>query len=187
MLWTTMIMAAAAAAQMPMDHASMDHSSMPQAPAAADALQPKEPGQSAYAALGEAVRILLADPATDWSKVDVDQLRQHLVDMDDVTLRSTVVATRLPNGARFHVSGPGEVAHAIQRMTSSHFSQPDVGAGWVFASAKSTDGADITVTSSDPAQAQKIAALGFYGILTMGAHHQPHHLMMARGAMRHGS
>ena len=187
MIWTLATALAAAAAQMPADHAQMDHMAMQQAaPAATDAsLDPREPGQAAYAALGEAVRILIADPSTDWSKVDVDALRRHLVDMDNVTMRSAVTTTRLANGARFHVTGSPEIAGSIQRMTTSHFAEPDVGSGWSFRTEKQPDGADITVTSADPVQAQKIAALGFYGILTMGQHHQPHHLMMARGGMKH--
>jgi hypothetical protein len=177
---------AAVAAQATMDHNQMDHAAMPAAQASSTVVpEPHEPGQSAYAALGEAVRILLADPATDWSKVDVDRLRQHLVDMDAVTLRSSVTTTRLPNGARFVVTGTPDVAAGIKRMVGSHFAQPDVGNGWTFNATPRDDGAVITVTSANPAQAARIAGLGFYGILTMGEHHQPHHLMMARGAMKH--
>ena len=167
-----------ASAQPPMDHGTMQHATAPN-------IDPKEPGQSAYAALGEAVRIIVADPATDWSKVDVDRLRTHLVDMDNVTIRSRVATTRLANGARFIVTGDADVAQSIQRMTASHFAQPDVASGWMITSEPRADGAVVTVTGADAGQAAKIAALGFYGILTMGAHHQPHHLMMARGGMKH--
>ena len=44
------------------------------------------------------------------------------------------------------------------------------------------DGAIVTVTSDNPDAARKIAGLGFYGILTMGAHHQ-RTTMMARTRM----
>ena len=183
-------LAAALAAQSPaMDHTQMDHAAMQraEAPAAAMAtdLDPKEPGQSAYAAMGEAVQILLADPNTDWSKVDVDTLRRHLVDMDNVTMRAAVATTRIANGARFIVTGEPSVAQSIQRMTKSHFAEPDVGSGWTMKAESRSGGATVTVTAADPAQAAKIAGLGFFGILTMGAHHQPHHLMMARGGMKH--
>ena len=180
----TILAMAVATAQPAVDHAQMDHSAMV-APAASAVAEPKEPGQSAYAAIGEIVRILVADPATDWSKVDVDALRRHLVDMDAVTLRSAVATTRLANGARFVVTGAPDTAAAIKRMVTSHFSQPDVGTGWKFAASPRPDGAVIEVTAADPANAQRIAALGFYGILSMGDHHQPHHLMMARGGMKH--
>jgi hypothetical protein len=167
-----------------MDHTQMDHAAMQPAAATSAAsavnLDPKEPGQSAYAAMGEAVRILMADPNTDWSKVDVDTLRRHLVDMDNVTMRAAVATIHIPNGARFIVTGDANVAQSIERMTKSHFAEPDVGSGWTMKTESRADGAAVTVTSADPAQAAKIAGLGFFGILTMGAHHQPHHLMMAR-------
>jgi hypothetical protein len=43
----------------------------------------------------------------------------------------------------------------------------------------------LVVTSSDPYEAVKLKALGFMGIMVQGAHHQPHHLMMARGEFAH--
>ena len=49
-------------------------------------------GQGAFAAIQEVVEILAADPKTDWSKVNIDALRQHLVDMDNVTLSANMVA-----------------------------------------------------------------------------------------------
>jgi hypothetical protein len=115
----------------------------------------------------------------------VQALRDHLVDMDNVTLRASVVATRLSNGASFRVSGEGPVVGSIQRMTRSHFAQPDFGKPWTMTVQPTVSGADVTVVSSNASDAAEIAGVGFFGILTMGAHHQPHHLMMARGAMRH--
>jgi len=41
------------------------------------------PGQDAFGAIQEIVQILDADPKTDWSKVDLEALRQHLIDMDE--------------------------------------------------------------------------------------------------------
>ena len=38
-----------------------------------------EPGPGAFAALSEAVATLAADPDTDWSRVDVAGLREHLL------------------------------------------------------------------------------------------------------------
>jgi hypothetical protein len=48
---------------------------------------PRMPGQDAFGAMAEVVRILEADAATDWSKVDMERLRQHLIDMNEVVLR----------------------------------------------------------------------------------------------------
>jgi len=49
---------------------------------------PSLPGQDAFGAIAEVVRFLEADPETDWSAVDLERLRQHLIDMNEVVLRS---------------------------------------------------------------------------------------------------
>jgi hypothetical protein len=54
----------------------------------AGANTPTMPGEDAFGAIQEIVRILDADPNTDWSKVDLEVLRQHLIDMNEVTLRA---------------------------------------------------------------------------------------------------
>jgi len=173
-----------AAVDQPMDHAMMDHGAAVAADGQAMA-GPREPGQSAYAALGEAVRIMVADPQTDWARANVDALRNHLVDMDNVTLRAAATSERLPNGAIFHVTGDGPIVGSIQRMTRSHFAESDFGKGWKMTAEPTATGADVTVISPNAADAAEINGLGFFGILTLGSHHQPHHLMMARGGMRH--
>ncbi len=52
---------------------------------------PTMPGQDAFGAIQEIVRILEADPKTDWSKVNLEALRQHLIDMSEVTLKADAV------------------------------------------------------------------------------------------------
>src|SRR6476661_11054649 len=47
-------------------------------------------GQAAFAAIAEATAALDANPRTDWGKANIDALRQHLVDMDNVTVRADV-------------------------------------------------------------------------------------------------
>jgi hypothetical protein len=45
-------------------------------------------------------------------------------------------------------------------------------------------GVRLTVTARDAEDAKAVArvrGLGFIGLLTLGGHHQPHHLAMARG------
>jgi hypothetical protein len=49
---------------------------------------PTMPGQDVFGAVQEVVGILDADPKTDWSKVDLEALRQHLIDMNEVTLKA---------------------------------------------------------------------------------------------------
>src|SRR4051812_7008429 len=55
---------------------------------------PQSAGQDAFGAIQEIVLMLEADPKTDWSKVDLEALRQHLIDMNEVVLRA--VATPKP-------------------------------------------------------------------------------------------
>ena len=145
----------------------------------------REGGQSAFAAISEVVALLDADPKTDWSKVNVDALRDHLLDMDNVTLRSRVRTTLLPLGARFDISGEGPVRDSIRRMVSSHAAMAGESPGEHVEVAKSAEGAILTVTADTPAQAQRIRALGFFGVMTEGVHHQLHHVMMAKGEMHH--
>jgi hypothetical protein len=60
---------------------------------------PTAPGEAAFGAISEVVRLLKADPNTDWSKVHIEGLRQHLIDMDDVVMRAVVAQRDIPGGA----------------------------------------------------------------------------------------
>ena len=55
---------------------------------------------------------------------------------------------------------------------------------WHFA-AKDTDGGSIFEVRVPPQDMAKLKALGFIGTLTLGMHHQEHHLMIARGEHPH--
>lgn len=70
---------------------------------------PMQPGQAAFATIQEIVQILEADPRTDWAKVDIDALRQHLIDMNNVTLKASVQSAPVPGGIRFTAIGTGDV------------------------------------------------------------------------------
>ena len=59
------------------------------------------------------------------------------------------------------------------------------GLGWNAATEEVADGVKLVVTSADAAQSHQRNALGFMGIMVQGRHHQPHHLMVAKGE-RHG-
>lgn len=144
-----------------------------------------ETGQSAFAAIAEVTARLEADPATDWSRINVGALRDHLVDMDNVTLRSDVVATPVPGGARFQVtSADPRVQASIGRMVRMHAAM--VGdSGETAAVADIGNGVALTVKGPDRRTEARIRALGFYGSLTEGVHHQRHHLAIARGEMHH--
>lgn len=160
--------------------AGMDHS----AHMAAQQM-PTEAGQAAFAAIHEIVGMLVADPQTDWSKVNIEALRQHLIDMDNVTMRADVAAEDVPGGARFRVSGQGGVVGAIRRMTLAHAAMMQGAGGWTYAARELPGGAELVVTAKDPADAVKIRALGYIGLMALGSHHQKHHLMIAKGENPH--
>jgi hypothetical protein len=146
--------------------------------------KPTEPGQASFAAIQEIVQILEADPKTDWSKVDVEALRQHLIDMNNVTMAVQVKGETIDGGMRFIVTGEGAVRESIRRMTSAHAATMDGAGGWHF-TAKETEGGSIFEVRVPAADTAKLKGLGFVGVMTRGMHHQEHHLMIARGEHPH--
>jgi hypothetical protein len=68
---------------------------------------PTMPGQDAFGAIQEIVLILEEDPTTDWSKVNVGALREHLIDMNEVTLHAATRERMLANGIEISVIGGG--------------------------------------------------------------------------------
>ncbi len=146
---------------------------------------PQEPGQSAFAAIQEVVALLVADPATDWSKVDISALRAHLIDMNNVTLHAKVEAAPVDNGYRFTLTGTGDVRDSIQRMVTAHAATMNGVGGFTYAAEEIPDGAVLTVTVADPVDLEKLQALGFIGVMSLGAHHQAHHLAIASGMSPH--
>jgi hypothetical protein len=150
---------------------------------------PTLPGQDAFGAIQEIVRILESDPATDWSKVDLERLRQHLIDMNDVVLRSNVKPAVVPAGLAMEMTGAGRTQQAIRSMVVPHAVELDQMPQWSAKTERIPGGVRLTVRAKDPNDAKTIArirGLGFIGLLTEGAHHQPHHLAMARGEEMQG-
>ncbi len=160
--------------QMPMHEQTADQGAAP-----ATSLMPTEPGQSAFATIAEIVRILRADADTDWAQVDIDTLREHLVDMDAVTLRAKVSASNIDNGAIFDVtSSEPRVIAAIRAMTLPHAATMSGIDGVILDAVEIADGARMKATSDDVAM---IRGLGFFGVMSLGMHHQAHHIALARG------
>lgn len=146
---------------------------------------PQEAGQSAFAAISEIVDRLTADPNTDWSKVNVDALRSHLTDMDNVLLRARVTTSPVPRGAVFDVTGETPaIQDAIRRMALAHATMVNGVDGQRVVATATAQGARVEVIGAE-ATAIRIRALGFFGLLVEGGHHGPHHWMMATGAMTH--
>jgi len=151
---------------------------------AASAGPPSLPGQDAFGAIQEVVRLLEADPATNWSKVDIGALREHLIDMNEVTLDAATDEKPLDNGIEILVTGEGRTSDAIKRMVPAHAHALSA-TGWNAKTEDLPNGVKHVVTSDDPSQVTKLKALGFMGIMVQGSHHQMHHLMMAKGEFAH--
>ena len=146
---------------------------------------PTMPGQDAFGAIQEIVRILEADPKTDWSKVNLEALRRHLIDMNEVTLKADASVKQIDGGLEIAVTGDGRTLAAIQRMIPAHAQAINGLNGWSAKAEQIPNGELLTVTSSDPEEVKHIRGLNFIGLLASGAHHQPHHLAMAKGEFLH--
>ena len=145
---------------------------------------PTSPGQAAFGAISEVVRMLEADPQTDWSKVNVEALRQHLIDMDHVTMQSEVVQRSVPGGIQMDITGTGRTMLAIRRIAASHSMMLEMAPEYHATASEIQGGARLTVTAKDSKNAglvSRIRGLGFAGIMTEGDHHARHHLALARG------
>ncbi len=118
---------------MPMSHVQMMQGGAYSARSAEpEAGTPTQPGQSAFAAIQEIVQIFEADPHTDWSKVDIEALRQHLIDMNNVTLAAQVKSEPIDGGIRFIVTGTETIVDSIRRMILAHAATMGGFAGWHF-------------------------------------------------------
>jgi hypothetical protein len=146
---------------------------------------PTLPGQDAFGAIQEIVAILEADPHTDWSKVDLEGLRQHLIDMNEVTLHAEAKARRIPGGLDITVTGHGRALAAIHRMVAAQAQMIEGHDGWSASAAALPGGERLIVTAKDPKETAHIRGLGFIGLMASGMHHQAHHLAMARGTFGH--
>lgn len=149
------------------------------------AKMPVEPGQGAFAAIQEIVALLEADPSTDWRKVSILALREHLVDMSEVFLHAQVEERGSVSGIDVLAKGSGRTLAALQRMVPAHARMIQGHRGWNVEARKTEEGMRIKVTSQDPEEVPHIQGLGFFGIMVSGAHHQEHHVRIAKGEHVH--
>jgi hypothetical protein len=142
------------------------------------------PSQAAFATIQAIVHRLKADSTTNWSKVNLEGVRQHLIDMDNVFMRSAVKQSNVPGGMSLDITGTGDVAGAIKRMVGMHATALSEEGNYVAKSSELPNGMRLIVTAKKPSDAKTVAmirGLGFAGILTEGDHHTMHHMMMAKG------
>ncbi len=145
------------------------------------------PGNDIFGTVQEAIKALEADPDTDWSQVDMERLRQHLIDMHHVAMNVAVVDKEaIEGGVRLVVEPTTEPARAsLERVLEAHPTMLEHDAGWQMTVEPSDGQFTLTVTDPAGAAADKIRGLGYIGLLAYGPHHQHHHWMMARGQSPH--
>lgn len=146
-----------------------------------------EPGNAIFGTVQEAIKALEADPATDWSNVDMEQLRQHLIDMHRVAVNVAVVEKKaLEGGVRLVVEPTTDNARApLQRVLDVHPAMLQQETGWQMKVESRGDQYVLRVTDPQGAAADKIRGLGYIGLLAYGPHHQHHHWRMVRGGAPH--
>lgn len=146
------------------------------------------PGNGAFAAIQEVVQRLLADPDTDWGRVNLEALRQHLADMYHFTLNVHVMEQRpIEGGVEFIVRPTTpDAAGSLERLFSAHPAILKQESGWDMRSTKNRDGSHTAqVTSGHADDVAKIRGLGYIGLIAYGEHHQAHHWQMATGVDPH--
>ncbi len=141
----------------------------------------KETGQAQFAAIAQIVALLRDDLETDWGHVDIDALRNHLVDMDNVTARAAVERSVNELVLTFIVTGDATSVPSIQSMVLAHSPMLQQATGWSVVAEERANGAMMAIQVASEDEMNQVTGLGFFGLLTIGAHHQQHHLMIAMG------
>jgi hypothetical protein len=146
---------------------------------------PTSPGQETFGAIAEIVAILRNDPATDWSRVDIGALRRHLLDMDALVMHAEADEDVIDGGLRIVIARSGPAGDAASRMVPEHAPVLQGETGWSSVVDSNEDEITWTVTAASERETMQIRALGFFGLIATSAHHQPHHLAIARGDLVH--
>jgi hypothetical protein len=169
--------------------AADDHSAMMNHEHKADSSDKKltEAGNDAFGTIQEVIRRLNSDPNTDWSKVNLEALRLHLLDMNDMTLNVEVISQKpIHNGLEAIVRPTTDrAALALKRVFNAHPTQFKNDTGWSMKVVKNNGQYTMIATSDNPKDATKIRGLGYIGLMAYGDHHQRHHWAMATGKNPH--
>jgi len=142
----------------------------------------QENGQAAFAALIEVVAILEQDDSTDWGNVDIDGLRAHLQDMNNLMLYTQANKTiTADTQIQFDITGTAQSIPSIHRMVPAHSGFIEQSRGWVIEHELNDSGATVKITVQNTDYLKRINALGFYGFMSLDSHHQTHHNRLAMG------
>jgi hypothetical protein len=146
-----------------------------------------EAGTDMFATIQEVVQKLSADPGTDWSKVNLEALRQHLRDMFEFSYNVDVISQQsIDQGVKILIKPvTAKAEYALNKVLRAHPMMLKMETGWDMQSSKSGGQYQIIVTTTKPAEVEKIRGLGYIGLLAIGNHHQAHHWAMSKGQDPH--
>ncbi len=169
-----------------MHHANMNHAAMMGHNAAPTQVVLTESGTDPFATLQEVIAALEANPDTNWEKVNIEALRLHLVEMQDMTTNVDVKQQYIDNGFQVVVMPTtNRAVKSLIRVLSGHPAQMKAETGWDM-QVQNNDGVfTLTVTTDNAKDIAKLRGLGYIGVMAYGNHHQPHHWAMASGDNPH--
>lgn len=164
-------------------HMAMDHSSHMQS----NQTTLSEAGQDAFGTIQEVIRKLNSNPNTDWKNVHLEMLRQHLIDMNDMTLHVDVISQKpIKYGSEIVIKPTTQRSKlALKRILSAHPKQLKMETGWEMNAVQDAATYILKTTSNNQNDVDKIRGLGYIGLMSIGMHHQKHHWMMAIGKNPH--
>ena len=145
------------------------------------------PGNMLFGTIQEVIRQLEADTNTDWTKVDLEALRQHLIDMHHFTMNVEVVSkSPIADGVKIVIEPTvPEATPSLQRALQAHPPMLRMEKGWTMDVTENGDQFTLEVTTGDPGEIAKVRGLGYIGLMATGAHHTKHHWSIARGMNPH--
>ena len=167
-------------------HANMNHAAMMGHNTAPTQVVLTESGTDPFATLQEVIDALESNTRTNWEKVNIEALRLHLVEMQDMTINVDVKQQHIDNGFQAVVSPTtSNAVKSLTRVLSGHPAQMKAETGWDMQVQINNSVFTLTVTTDNAKDVAKIRGLGYIGVMAYGNHHQPHHWAMASGDNPH--
>lgn len=171
------------------DHgaASHEHDADPGEPVSAP-VNLQESGNGAFAAIQEVVAELNARGGeTDWSRVDLEALRQHLIDMERFIVEAEIVEREdVEGGIRVAVRGSDpETDRSLRRSLHAHAPMLEQETGWSVSVSDRDDAVVLRATAETSDEVERIRGLGYVGLMVTGSHHREHHWLIATGRQPH--
>ena len=169
-----------------MHHINMNHEEMMRRNTAPTQVVLTESGTDPFATLQEVITALESNANTNWEKVNIEALRLHLVEMQDMTINVDVKQQHIDNGFQAMVTPTTNRAiKSLTRVLSGHPTQIKAETGWDMQVSNNNDVFTLTVVSKKAHEVAKIRGLGYIGVMAYGNHHQSHHWAMASGDNPH--